>query len=281
MDTKEQLNYLISELASEGFVGMDDLKSWMDQHFYASGITLYPSAGDSISSIDDLDVMKNVFRALVNIRPPMPARQEFLALQDEYLGAEIRKRGIVGIDDLNEAKPDIYLWQGDITRLRVDAIVNAANPKMLGCFIPCHGCIDNAIHTYSGIQLRLKCQEIMIKQEHDEPAGFAKITEAYNLPCNYILHTVGPIINNDFTAKDCRLLESCYKSCLELAYKNDLSSIAFCCISTGEYRFPNDTAAEIAVKTVLNFLKEKERNLKVIFNVFKDKDFQIYRRLLR
>ena len=174
----------------------------------------------------------------------------------------------------------IRLWQGDITRLAADAIVNAANSQMLGCFVPCHGCIDNAIHTAAGLQLRLECARIMGQQGREEPTGRAKITKAYNLPCRYGLHTVGPIIYGSVTAEDRQLLASCYRSCLELAKRYDLENVAFCCISTGEFRFPNELAAEIAVSTAEEFLREEEGRMEVIFNVFKDKDYEIYRRLL-
>ena len=170
---------------------------------------------------------------------------------------------------------------GDITRIEADAIVNAANSGMTGCYCPNHGCIDNAIHTYAGVQLRLACAEIMDRQRHPEPTGQAKITAAFNLPCRYVLHTVGPIINRRVTKEDKELLASCYRSCLELAAENGLESVAFCCISTGEFHFPNQLAAEIAVQTVKEFLQTPTSIKKVIFNVFKDMDKKIYERLLR
>ena len=198
---------------------------------------------------------KKLLRSLFNIRMPLPVSKDFIAIQDEYLRTETQKKGITNIDDLQPIEPDIYLWQGDITTLACDAIVNAANSEMLGCFCPCHGCIDNAIHTFAGIQLRLKCAEIMQKQGHSEETGKAKITPAYNLPCKYILHTVGPIVRGKLTKQNCDLLASCYRSCLELAEQSDIKSIAFCCISTGEFYFPNDKAAEIAIKVVKEFKK--------------------------
>ncbi|MCH5299755.1 MAG: protein-ADP-ribose hydrolase, partial [Ruminococcus sp.] len=169
-----------------------------------------------------------------------------------------------------------YLWQGDITTLRCDAIVNAANSGMTGCYAPCHGCIDNAIHTYAEVQLRLECARQMRLQGHEEETGKAKISPAYNLPCKFVLHTVGPIISDRVTKRDRELLASCYRSCLELAEQNGVKNIAFCCISTGEFHFPNDLAAEIAVETV----KQYRGNMEVIFNVFKDFDYEIYRDLL-
>ena len=182
--------------------------------------------------------------------------------------------------DLTQLQEDLYLWQGDITTLRCDAIVNAANSKMLGCFCPCHGCIDNAIHTFSGLQLRMACADLMKKQGHEEPTGEAKITPAYNLPCKYVLHTVGPIIQGKLTKRDEDLLASCYRSCLELAEKNQVKSIAFCCISTGEFHFPNERAAQIAVETVKEYKRHTNSKMKVIFNVFKEIDWHIYREFL-
>ena len=152
---------------------------------------------------------------------------------------------------------------------------------MLGCFVPCHGCIDNSIHTFAGIQLRLACAELMKRQGHEEETGKAKITPAFNLPCRYILHTVGPIIYGAVTKSDCELLASCYRSCLELTSENGLGSVAFCCISTGEFHFPNEKAAEIAIKTVKKYKKLTRSKIEVIFNVFKDSDYKIYKRLLR
>lgn len=223
---------------------------------------------------------KNLLRSLFNIRMPLPVSDDFITIQDEYLREETRKKGIINLEDLEPIQPDIYLWQGDITTLDCDAIVNAANSQMLGCFCPCHGCIDNAIHTFAGVQLRLKCAEIRNEQGHKEEAGKAKITPAYNLPCKYVLHTVGPIVCGGLTRQDCDLLASCYRSCLELAEQNGIKSIAFCCISTGEFHFPNDTAAEIAIKTVKDFMKYSQSKIKVVFNVFKDTDYEIYRELL-
>ena len=223
---------------------------------------------------------KKLLRSLFNIRMPLPISDGFLAVQDGYLREETRQKGITNFDDSEPIQPDIYLWQGDITTLRCDAIVNAANSQLLGCFCPCHGCIDNAIHTFAGIQLRLKCAELMKKQGHKEETGRAKITPAYNLPCKYVLHTVGPIVGGRLTRHDCDLLDSCYRSCLELAEQNEIKSIAFCCISTGEFHFPNDKAARIAVQTVKDFKKNSHSRIKVIFNVFKDTDYEIYRELL-
>lgn len=219
-----------------------------------------------------------LFRSLVNIRSPKPISEDFLRVQNEYLQEETARKGITDITDLQPITENIYLWKGDITTLKCGAIVNAANSQMLGCFQPCHSCIDNAIHTFAGIQLRLECEEIMQSQKHEEPTGQAKITSAYNLPCDHVIHTVGPIVQGRLTKKHCELLESCYLSCLELAVQNQIKSIAFCCISTGVFGFPQKESAEIAVKTVQNFQKSHE--IKVIFNVFKESDDEIYRQLL-
>lgn len=223
---------------------------------------------------------KHLLRALFNVRPPKPCDAEFLRVQDEYLREETRQKGVTDLDDLTPIQPDIYLWQGDITTLKCDAIINAANNQMLGCFCPNHGCIDNAIHTFAGVQLRLACAELMEKQGHDEPTGQAKITPAFNLPCRYVLHTVGPIVGGRLTERDCGLLRSCYRSCLALADEKHLGSIAFCCISTGEYRFPNERAAEIAIQAVKDYKKETRSGIKVIFDVWKNEDYEIYNRLL-
>ena len=221
-----------------------------------------------------------LLRGLINVRPAWENDIVFLHVQDEYLREEIAGKGITDIADLSPIQPGIYLWQGDITTIRCDAIVNAANSGMTGCYVPNHRCIDNAIHTFAGVQLRCECSAIMGRQEHEEPTGRTKITSAYNLPCRYILHTVGPIITESVTPEDKTRLESCYRSCLELAARNNLESIAFCCISTGEFRFPNELAAEIAVKTVTDFLRKKTSVKKVMFNVFKDRDKTIYEKLL-
>ena len=224
-------------------------------------------------------LQKQLLRALFNIRLPKEASNEFLKIQDEYLQEEIAKMGITDYHLLTPIKKGIYLWQGDITTLCCDAIVNAANSQMLGCFYPNHGCIDNAIHSYAGIQLRLACAKLMVQQGHEEATGKAKITPAFNLPSKYILHTVGPIITNELTKSDCEKLRSCYNSCLKLASKKGLNSIAFCCISTGEFHFPNDIAAKIAIQTVYEYQKDHE--IEVIFNVFTKTDYDIYANLLR
>lgn len=226
------------------------------------------------------DGQKRLLRSLFNIRMPRTASQEFLAVQDAYLQGETRHKGITDLANLQPVQEGIYLWQGDITTLRCDAIVNAANSQMLGCFVPCHGCIDNAIHTFAGIQLRLSCAELIHQQGHEEETGKAKITPAFNLPCRYILHTVGPTVGGRLTKNDEDLLASSYRSCLELAEQNHIKSIAFCCISTGEFHFPGEKAAEIAIQTVKEHRERTSSKMEVIFNVFKKSDFNIYRELL-
>ena len=228
----------------------------------------------------DAEEQKQLLRGLMNIRAPRQISREFLHIQDAYLTEETAAKGIVELEELTPVRDSLYLWQGDITTLRCDAIVNAANSGMTGCYVPNHRCIDNCIHSFSGIQLRLACAELMAEQGYAEPTGQAKITRAYNLPCRYILHTVGPIITGKLTAGDCELLSSCYRSCLTLAEEKGLESVAFCCISTGEFHFPNEAAAEIAVRTVEAFQKEHSGVKKVVFNVFKDLDKEIYERLL-
>ncbi|MDE7193274.1 MAG: protein-ADP-ribose hydrolase [Oscillospiraceae bacterium] len=220
-----------------------------------------------------------LFRGLANVRAPKPVSEEFLTIQDEFLKEKTASKGVVDYKALTPIKPRIYLWQGDITTLQCGAIVNAANSAMLGCFCPCHGCIDNAIHTFAGVQLRMECAEIMRKQGFEEPIGRAKITGAYNLPCYKIIHTVGPYVGGTLTQTHCEQLEACYRECLKTAVQNGISSIAFCCISTGEFHFPNKKAAEIAVKTVSEFLQGNS-DIEVIFNVFKDDDCAIYKQLL-
>lgn len=255
MTQKERRIYLINRLLSE------------DEHY--NGITIPESEAEQ----------KRLLRSLINIRLPSPVGNDFLTIQDEYLQTAIAEKGITKLHDLTPFKDNIYLWQGDITTLECDAIVNAANSGMTGCYHPCHNCIDNCIHTFAGVRLRLKCAEIMRKQGYDEPTGKAKITPAYNLPCKYVIHTVGPIVHGRPEEKHCSLLKSCYESCLELAVINNIKSVAFCCISTGVFGFPQYRAAEIAVQTVREF--SENHDIEVIFNVFKDTDYEIYRQLLR
>lgn len=256
MTQPERLSYLIEYLKGESA----DLKG--------------------IATPEEEPARKRLLRSLMNIRPPKAIAKDFLAIQDAFLQEETERKGITGLADLTPVQEGVSLWRGDITTLRCDAIVNAANSRMLGCFVPCHDCIDNQIHTFSGIQLRTACAELMKEQGHEEETGRAKITPAYNLPCKYVLHTVGPIVCGGLTKRDKDLLASCYRSCLELADANGVQSIAFCCISTGEFRFPNDKAAQIAVKTVKEYKAQTNSKIEVIFNVFKELDWRIYRQLL-
>ena len=238
---------------------------------------------------EDLQGKRDLFRALRNVREPKPVSEEFLRLQDEELQAQLQEKGVVELDAVQQlsiinSQFSILLWQGDITRLRVDAIVNAANAQMLGCFHPLHKCIDNAIHSAAGVQLREECHRLMLQQGHPEPTGRAKITKAYNLPCKYVIHTVGPIIPNGIpTAFQQEQLASCYRSIMQLADENRLESVAFCCISTGEFRFPNQLAAEIAVQTVKDYLNaHPDCSVKqVVFNVFKDEDRDVYQPIIK
>lgn len=227
---------------------------------------------------DSEDRRFRLYRSLVNIRPAVKADDEYLKAEDEFLKAQIAGKGITDIADLHPIQNVVYLWKGDITTLKCGAIVNAANSQLLGCFQPCHSCIDNCIHTFSGVRLRYKCGQIMLAQGHEEPTGKAKITPAYNLPCGYVIHTVGPIVRGRLTQEHCSLLKSCYTSCLELAVQNGIKSIAFCCISTGVFGFPQKEAAEIAVNTIKEF--RRNNDIEVIFNVFTEKDYEIYSRLL-
>ena len=223
---------------------------------------------------------RRLLRALFNVRPPAPASGALLRVQDEYLTGERARRGVTDADALAPLRENLCLWRGDITQLKCDAIVNAANGALLGCFCPNHGCIDNAIHSYAGIQLRLACSELMEKQGHEEPAGGAKLTPAFNLPCRYVLHTVGPVVRGMVTRRDRAQLASCYRACLDLADRHGLRSVAFCCISTGEFHFPSELAARIAVRTVREHEAVRNQRIKVIFNVFKEQDETLYRRIL-
>jgi O-acetyl-ADP-ribose deacetylase (regulator of RNase III) len=223
---------------------------------------------------------KVLLRSLMNVRPAAPISAEFERVQDAYLQEEREGRGVVELTELQEYGRGLYLWRGDITTLRCGAIVNAANSGMTGCYQPCHNCIDNCIHTYAGIQLRNYCSDLMEQQGYPEPAGRAKLTPAFNLPCDYVIHTVGPIVQGALTDQDRALLASCYRSCLELADAHHIDSIAFCCISTGVFMFPNAEAARIAVETVTTYKAETGSLIKVIFNVFKEQDEQLYKKLL-
>ena len=237
---------------------------------------------DALQFPPDMASQRRLMRSLMNVRYPKILPDELIRAQDELLSAERDEKGIVHVSQLpsTAADPRMIIWQGDITRLDADAIVNAANSRMLGCFVPCHRCIDNAIHSAAGLQLREECAAIMRQQGYEEPTGQAKITAGYNLPAKHVIHTVGPIIQGPVTEEDEQLLASCYRSCLTVAADAGLESIAFCCISTGEFHFPNQRAAEIAVRTVKDFLGRDARIRIVVFNVFKDLDAEVYHHLL-
>ena len=281
MTQKERRTYLIVELLKEdkGSAG------------FKLGL-MTGNDGDFVIPADERE-QRDMLRSLMNVREPLPISDDFLKIQDEYLQQVNKERGITDIADLSPVREaggfdrlnhrgQLYLWQGDITTLKVDAIVNAANSALLGCFAPLHICIDNCIHTYAGIQLRLACNELMQKQGHEEGTGLCKITPAFNLPSRYVLHTVGPIIYTRVGEREKLLLASCYKSCLAAAAENQLESLAFCCISTGVFRFPADLAAQIAVETVEMWLEENPDSSvkKVVFNVFGNKDLEIYKKVL-
>ena len=243
------------------------------------------------------DEQRLLFRSLMNVRLPHPIAPEVLRAQDDFLQTEARENGIVSLADIPTAKTQyasahkhakkLSIWQGDITRLHVGAIVNAANSQLLGCFIPCHRCIDNAIHSGAGMQLREACNELMQKKRaqfgsnYEAPTGCAEITEAFNLPSSYVIHTVGPIVSSHLTEQHCDNLRSCYKNVLTCAKSHNVRSVAFCCISTGEFHFPNDAAVEIAINTVSDFLADDADAFdRIIFNVFIEADKKLYEQLL-
>lgn len=241
---------------------------------------------------------KNLIRSLMNVRMPGEISDELLNLQDIYLQDELAAKGVVDLADIPTVKKQydsdfpysdrLSLWQGDITRIKAGAIVNAANSQMLGCFVPCHKCIDNAIHSAAGMQLREECHHIMTQKrlrygrQYKEPIGTATLTKGYNLPCDYVIHTVGPIVYGGLNDTLCEDLHNCYKNVLECCAGNEIHSVAFCCISTGEFHFPNREAAKIAVDTVVGFLEgNKDCGMeRIVFNVFKDSDYEIYEEIL-
>lgn len=232
---------------------------------------------------DTLEQQQSMMRALLNMRSPQPVSEAFLQAQDAELQQQLADKGVVAVSDIAPCKSDgrFRIWQGDITRLQTDAIVNAANCALLGCFMPLHRCIDNAIHSAAGVQLRLECDRLMMEQGHPEPTGCAKMTPGYNLPSRYVLHTVGPIVRGGKPSlQQEQELAQCYRSCLALADAHQLESVAFCCISTGEFGFPQERAAQIAVGTVTDYLASAVHIRTVLFNVFKDEDLSIYRALL-
>lgn len=232
---------------------------------------------------EDPEGKRALLRSLMNIRMPSSISEEVLSVQDEYLRERNKEKGIVALSDIPEIKDGISLWQGDITRLSVDAIVNAANSQMLGCFIPMHGCIDNCIHSFAGIQLRKECDEkmklkrIRYGQAYEQPTGVPMLTDGYDLPAKKIIHVVGPIVEGSLRSEHEKLLTDCYFKTLDMCKENGLRSVAFCCISTGVFHFPNERAAEIAVRSVEKWLKDHPGVMdRVIFNVFKDEDRYYY-----
>ena len=236
---------------------------------------------------EDAEEKRRILRSLMNIRMPKKISEEVLAVQNAYLKERASEKGVVRLDAIPEIRDHLSIWQGDITRLEVDAIVNAANSQMLGCFIPMHTCIDNCIHTFAGIQLRAECNRRMNELrsryggDYEQPTALPMLTDAYNLPAKKVIHVVGPIVQGKLTAGLEKDLADCYRNSMDLCMENGLESVAFCCISTGVFHFPNQRAAEIAVETVLEWLKAHDYRMeRVVFNVFKDEDQEIYRRLL-
>ena len=236
-------------------------------------------------------------RSLMNIRSPKPMQEEVVQIQDAFLAEEAQEKGIVSLDSIPTVAEQygsrhifadkISIWQGDITRIQTGAIVNAANSQMLGCFVPCHRCIDNAIHSAAGIQLRAECSRYMDRRKmqygprYEEPTGCAVLTKGYNLPAEYVIHTVGPIVGGVLNNGHRQALRDCYINVLKCCVENGIRSVAFCCISTGEFHFPGAEAAETAVETVTGFLKGKESEFdRIIFNVFKDEDRKLYEKEL-
>ena len=235
----------------------------------------------------DTEGKRRILRSLMNIRMPGKMDDAVLAVQDAYLRERIRENGVIELSDIPEIRDGLSIWQGDITRLAVDAIVNAANSQMLGCFVPMHTCIDNCIHTFAGVQLRAECsrQMTLLRErygmDYEQPTAVPMLTYAYNLPAKKIVHIVGPIVEYRLTPRLENDLAACYRNTLDLCEQNGLRSVAFCCISTGVFRFPNQRAAEIAVETVTEWIKGHPSAVdRIIFNVFRDEDKQIYEDLL-
>ncbi len=242
---------------------------------------LLEERGSTATDMPDAEsALFSLWRALVNVRRPLPAAPEYLAMEDAFLQERLARIGACGIGEARDFGAGLRLWQGDMTRLAADAVVNAGNPDLLGCFQPCHGCIDNAIHTLAGVRLRLACRELMDRQGFPEEPGTAKITPAFNLPSRWVIHTVGPVVADAPSASQEAQLASCYRASLALAVRMELSSIAFCCISTGAYRFPRVRACEIALASVCRVLAETGAGIAVIFNTFTDEDTAIYERAL-
>ena len=235
----------------------------------------------------DVEGRQRVLRSLMNIRMPGEMAEDVLAVQNDYLKERAREKGVLTPKEIPVVRDVISIWQGDITRLAIDAIVNAANSQMLGCFVPMHTCIDNCIHSFAGIQLRAECSrqmnELRIRygKDYEQPTAVPMLTDAYNLPAKKVIHIVGPIVQYELTTALEKELADCYRNTLDICRDNGLKSVAFCCISTGVFHFPNKRAAEIAVDTVVKWLSEHDGQMeRVIFNVFKDDDRDIYKELL-
>ena len=240
-----------------------------------------------IETPGDTDGRRRLLRSLMNIRMPGVLSDDALAVQDEYLTGRAEEKGIVRLSDIPVVRDGLSIWQGDITRLAVDAIVNAANSQMLGCFVPMHTCIDNCIHTFAGVQLRAECSRQMNQlrirygRDYEQPTAVPMLTDAYNLPAKKIIHIVGPIVQDKLTPELEKDLADCYRNTLDTCLENDLKSVAFCCISTGVFHFPNKRAAQIAVSTVDSWLSQHPGAMeRVIFNVFKDEDKEYYEELI-
>lgn len=261
---EERLNYLLEEFKADS----DNYKE--------------------IAIPDSIGEKQALLRSLMNIRMPKKMSDQVIRIQDDYLAGRAQEKGIIRLADIPVAKDNLSIWQGDITRLEVDAIVNAANSMMLGCFLPMHTCIDNQIHTFAGIQLRQECNEKMDQlrdrygPDYEQATAIPMLTDAYNLPAKKVIHIVGPIVANKLTLELEKNLEDCYINTLDMCLENGLKSVAFCCISTGVFHFPNKRAAEIAVNTVGKWsLKHPNSMDRIIFNVFKDEDKKYYEELLR
>ena len=236
----------------------------------------------------DTEGKRRILRSLMNIRMPKKLDDSVLTVQDEYLRERVLENGIVTLSEITVIRNGMSIWQGDITRLAVDAIVNAANSQMLGCFVPMHTCIDNCIHTFAGVQLRAECSrqmnQLRIKygKDYEQPTAVPMLTDAYNLPAKKVIHIVGPIVQYELTPELEKDLADCYLNTLDMCLDHNLKSVAFCCISTGVFHFPNKRAAEIAVSTVDNWLSQHPGAMeRVIFNVFKDEDKKYYEELIR
>lgn len=261
---------------------MSEIRTQEDRLYYLTATMWKEAHGDRpLEFPEERHEQWELYRGLANVRPPKPVSEEYLEVQDAFL-SEMNRQDVVHIEDLEPILGEqIYLWQGDITTLAVDGIVNAANSRFLGCMQANHNCIDNIIHTKAGVQLRLACADIIEAQGKKEGVGKAKITSAYNLPASYVLHTVGPQVRHTPVSqmnKD--LLAKSYRHCLALADEHGLRSLALCCISTGVFGFPQKEAAQIAIETTLNYLAETKSTMNIIFNVFTDKDLEIYKEAL-